>query len=174
MTLTKGHRDVCQKIFPPHKSTMCCLKKLASGVFPESWKVLAERRRQQQRQWKRTWTKNNKSPGYPGWLNNSNSYNTGTSLLANGTWIFNTKHVLPWIKRFPIVYTYYSSIKMLSHQHKRFLCRTQNGISYTNKIAWSWEHLIFNMGIPILVRQQLYIKVVPWFQNFLWLSRMLK
>ena len=49
-----------------YRSTMCGLKKLASGVFPESWKVLAERRRQRRR--KRA--KNNKSPGYPGWLNN--------------------------------------------------------------------------------------------------------
>ena len=43
------------------------LEELASGVFPESWKVLAERRpwRRQRKQ-----TKNKKSPGYPGWLNN--------------------------------------------------------------------------------------------------------
>ena len=55
-----------------HKLTMFGLKKLASGVFPESWKVVAEwcwrwqRRRRWQRQRKRT--KNNKSPSYPGWL----------------------------------------------------------------------------------------------------------
>ena len=37
---------------------MCDLKKLASGVFPESWKVLAEQ--WQRRQWRqqRKWTKN--------------------------------------------------------------------------------------------------------------------
>ena len=35
------------KIFShTHRSTMCGLKKLSSGVFPESWKVLAERRQQ--------------------------------------------------------------------------------------------------------------------------------
>ena len=39
---------------------MCGSKKLASGVFPEGSKVLAERRWRRQR--KRT--KNNKSPGY--------------------------------------------------------------------------------------------------------------
>ena len=53
-----------KKFSHTHRSTMCGLKKLASGVFPESWKVLAELRRQRRR--KRT--KNNKSPGYPGWL----------------------------------------------------------------------------------------------------------
>ena len=46
---------------------MCGLKQLASKVFPESWKVLAElRRRRRRKQRKRT--KNNKSPGYPGWV----------------------------------------------------------------------------------------------------------
>ena len=55
------------KIFSnTQRSTMCGLKKLASGVFPESWKVLAERRRRHRT---RKRTKNNKSPGYPGWLN---------------------------------------------------------------------------------------------------------
>ena len=51
--------------FHTHRLTTCGLKKLASGVFLERWKVLAEqwRRRRQKR------TKNNKSPGYPGWLN---------------------------------------------------------------------------------------------------------
>ena len=52
-----------KKFSHTHRSTVCGLKKLASGVFPESWKVLAEQRR------RRKWTKNNKSPGYPGWLN---------------------------------------------------------------------------------------------------------
>ena len=46
---------------------MCGLKKLASGVFPESWKVLAER------WWRRLAVvetdQNNKSPGSPGRLN---------------------------------------------------------------------------------------------------------
>ena len=51
--------------FHTHRLTTCGLKKLASGVFPERWKVLAEQRRR--RRQKRT--KNNKSPGYPGWLN---------------------------------------------------------------------------------------------------------
>ena len=49
--------------------TMCGLKKLASGVLPESWKVLAapqRRWRWQQRRRRQKWTKNNKSPGYPG------------------------------------------------------------------------------------------------------------
>ena len=46
--------------------TMCGLKRLASGIFLESWKVLAEWRWQQQ--WQKR-TKKNKSPGYPGWLN---------------------------------------------------------------------------------------------------------
>ena len=54
-----------------HGLTVCPLKKLASGVFPESWKVLAERRRRwrrRRRRRRRKRTKNNKSPGYPGWL----------------------------------------------------------------------------------------------------------
>ena len=38
-----------------HSLTICGLKKLASGVLPETWKVLAERLR-------RSRTKNNKSP----------------------------------------------------------------------------------------------------------------
>ena len=46
-----------------HSSTMCGLKKSVSGVFPETWKVLAERRRRRKR------PKNNTSPGYQGWLN---------------------------------------------------------------------------------------------------------
>ena len=41
--------------------TMCGLKKLASGVFPESWKVLAATAAAE--------TDPNKSPGYPGWFN---------------------------------------------------------------------------------------------------------
>ena len=32
-----------------YRLTMCGLKKLASGIFPESWKVLAQRRRQQRK-----------------------------------------------------------------------------------------------------------------------------
>ena len=56
------------KIFShTNRLTMCCLKELASGVFLESWKVLAER-------WwgrLRKRTKHNKSPGYPRWLNYS-------------------------------------------------------------------------------------------------------
>ena len=64
----KGQGQSQRKIFShTHRSTMCGLKKLASGVIPESWKVLAERRRRRRRRRKRT--KNNKSPGYPGWLN---------------------------------------------------------------------------------------------------------
>ena len=31
------------------------------------------------------------------------------------------------------------------------------------KIRRSWDHLIFNMGIPILVRRHLYIETAPWF-----------
>ena len=30
------------------------------------------------------------------------------------------------------------------------------------KIRWSWDRLIFNMGIPILVRRHLYIETAPW------------
>ena len=53
---------MCTKTFSyTHKSTMCGLKKLASAVFPESWKTLAERRRRKR-------TKNTKSLGYQGWL----------------------------------------------------------------------------------------------------------
>ena len=60
-----------KKFSHTHRSTMCGLKKLASGVFLQSWKVLAERRRRrwQQRRRRRKRTKNNKSPGNPGWLN---------------------------------------------------------------------------------------------------------
>ena len=56
-----------------HRLAMCGLKKLASGVFLERWKVSAERRPQQWRgrQW-RKWTKNNKSQGYPWWLKYQN------------------------------------------------------------------------------------------------------
>ena len=31
------------------------------------------------------------------------------------------------------------------------------------KIRWSLDRLIFNMGIPILVRQHLYFEMAPWF-----------
>ena len=57
-----------KKFSHTHRLTMCGLKKLASAVFPESWKVLAERRQRWRRR-RRKRTKNNKSPGYPGWLN---------------------------------------------------------------------------------------------------------
>ena len=30
------------------------------------------------------------------------------------------------------------------------------------KIRWSHDHLVFNMGIPMLVRQHLYIENTPW------------
>ena len=33
------------------------------------------------------------------------------------------------------------------------------------KIRWSRDHLIFNMGVPILVRWHLYIETAPWCQN---------
>ena len=49
-----------------HRSTMCGLNKLASGVFPKNCKVLAERRRWRRR---RKRTKNNMYPGDAGWLN---------------------------------------------------------------------------------------------------------
>ena len=54
-----------KKFSHTHWSTMYGLKTLASGVFPGSWKVLAERRRRRRRR-RRKRTKNNKSPGYPG------------------------------------------------------------------------------------------------------------
>ena len=59
-----------KKFSHTHRSTMCGLKKLASGFFQGSWKMLAERRRQRRRQRRRRRkrTKNNKSPLYPGWL----------------------------------------------------------------------------------------------------------
>ena len=58
--------EMSTKIFShPHRLTMCGLKKLASAVLQESWKVLAEWQR-----WRRPkWTKNNKSPCYAGCLN---------------------------------------------------------------------------------------------------------
>ena len=31
------------------------------------------------------------------------------------------------------------------------------------KIRWPQDRLILNMGIPVLVRQHLYIETVPWF-----------
>ena len=31
-----------------------------------------------------------------------------------------------------------------------------------SKIRWSWDGLIFNMGISILVRRHLYIETAPW------------
>ena len=30
------------------------------------------------------------------------------------------------------------------------------------KIKWSWDRLIYNMGIPILLRRHLYIATTPW------------
>ena len=38
---------------------------------------------------------------------------------------------------------------------------------YNVKDKMSQDCLIFNMGIPILVRQHLYIKTAPWIQNFI-------
>ena len=55
-----------KKFSHTHRLTMCGLKKLGAGFFPESWKVLAE--------WRRKRTKNNKSPCYPGWLNCSSTF----------------------------------------------------------------------------------------------------
>ena len=70
-----------KKFSHTHRSIMCGLKKLASGGFPESWKVLAEQRRQRQRRRRRwKWTKNNKSLCYPGWHN----YLTATRFLVPG------------------------------------------------------------------------------------------
>ena len=54
-----------------HRLTMCGLKKLAWEVFPESWKVLAERRRWR---WRLKRTKNNNFHGYPGGINNVETY----------------------------------------------------------------------------------------------------
>ena len=70
-----------KKFSHTNRSTMCGLKKLASGVFPGSQKVLAERLRRRQRRlrwwrWQRKRTKNNKSPSYPGWLNNQTKCHT--------------------------------------------------------------------------------------------------
>ena len=36
------------------------------------------------------------------------------------------------------------------------------------KIRRSWDRLIFNMGIPILVRRHLYIETVPWSLQLVW------
>ena len=30
------------------------------------------------------------------------------------------------------------------------------------KIRWSWDRLIFNIGIPVPLRQHLYIETTPW------------
>ena len=54
-------------MFHTHRSTMCDLKKLTSGFFPESWKVLAERWQRRRRR-RRKKTENNESPGYSGSL----------------------------------------------------------------------------------------------------------
>ena len=51
-----------KKISHTHRSTMCGFKKSASVIFPENWKVMAERRRRRRKR-----TKNNMCPGYPGW-----------------------------------------------------------------------------------------------------------
>ena len=70
----QGHQEETPKVTEmganifshTHRLTMCELKELASGVFLESWKELAERRRRRRR---RKRTKNNKFPGYRGDLN---------------------------------------------------------------------------------------------------------
>ena len=69
-----------KKFSHTHRSTMCGLKKLASMVFLESWKVLAERRWWPRR---RKRTKNSKSPVYPGWL----KYAINSS-LPNGAYMW--------------------------------------------------------------------------------------
>ena len=42
------------------------------------------------------------------------------------------------------------------------------------KIRRSWDRLIFNMWIPILVRRHLYIETAPWSRSYLWHSTILK
>ena len=70
--------------------TMCGLKKLASGVFLESWKVLAERRWQKR-------TKNNKSPGYPGWLNEFEKFTCKIAFASpRGQWLNGLKLLKAW------------------------------------------------------------------------------
>ena len=41
VSLNQGHRYMYQKMSNTHRLTLCGLKKLASWVFPEIWKVLA-------------------------------------------------------------------------------------------------------------------------------------
>ena len=81
-----------------HRSTMYGLKKLDSGVFLESWKVLAERRRRRQIQ-KRT--KNNKSPSYPGWLNDLKGHNY---LVQNCEMFFKAQHYDARHSNFDVLY----------------------------------------------------------------------
>ena len=40
------------------------------------------------------------------------------------------------------------------------------------KIKWSWDHIIFNMGIPITGKDSLYIEMGPWFLETRLLSRL--
>ena len=43
------------------------------------------------------------------------------------------------------------------------------------KIRQSWDHLIFNKGIPLLVRWHLYIEMAPWFlHDWLWILHWIK
>ena len=68
--LKRGHWNGYQNVSHTHRLTMCGLKKIAAGVFLESWIELAERWRR--RRWRRKQAKNNNSHGYPGWLNYGN------------------------------------------------------------------------------------------------------
>ena len=65
------------------------------------------------------------------------------------------KDCLPWG---------FFNIEMTSYQCRNSLWALSK---YKDRLShvWSWDHLIFNMGIPIPVRGHIFIEMAPWYHN---------
>ena len=146
---------------------MCGFKKLASGVFPESWKVLAERRRRRRRRWRRKRTKNNKSPGYPGWLNENQLIYRCTHLYVS-SWLDELTVTMAWTL-FSQTCPYNTMIiEPMSHYlHELYLLNVIGSSAFL--IVSQYIFINFNIGGSCRTESMFgnLRNIFPWRQNFM-------
>ena len=119
---------------------MCSLKKLASGVFPESWKVLTERRRRRRR--KRT--KNNKPP-----------VTRGDLITPAQFWLCDIREVLLHVKRERVRVTSDSGaqIRYTSRSRTRLGFATRRDVS-ADKQAHRYQQMTRQQSIKYIRKQK--------------------
>ena len=137
---------------------MCGLKKLASGVFPESWKVLAK---WQQRRWRRRWrkqTKTNKFPGYPGSLNNviPTSVTMPPLFMPRHIWfhfLFFISHLCTPVMCQIILTNCWWNIS------KDYILRWRWYSWFDNIHRYEWCHIKYSLSVCMQIKQFMTIKL---------------